>query len=934
MTKIKAYQPWRKQLFGLPLLMSLTFASGVAGQSDQNSTSGKIITPDNYDRWESSRGGKLSSDGNWISVEISNRGGDYKLLLRDLQKEKDTLIMNSSNGVFSEDGKWFLYVNAVPGEEVKKLRKSKKPIPLKYTLVDLSSWKTVEFQDADNFQFSPTGNYLAYKKGKDKNKVLLIKNLDTQKEVSFGNVEDFAWKDETDLLAMTLSSSDKEANALQLFDLEKGILQVLDKEPKEYSGLRWVNEGETLVVLTKVEDDSYEEVTFNILTWNDPQNATDPVIFDQKLMSEFPEGYRVMSDNLRFSEDGKRVFFNIMVRNEKVNTKDKEQEEVAENNADHGSVDPAPYTFQYEEAPAVDVWNSKDRMTISQQKASSYKSSRTPQLCVWFRDNGSMKILEDELTERINLQVNNDRLIGYDGTPYDFEAMFGRPSTDIYLVEVNSGEKKKLLEDVHSAFTVDPKNRYFVYLKDDALHLYDLQKESSLNVTEGLNISFTDHNNDHPVPQQPAYGFGGWFENGKSCLLYSEFDVWQLSVNGKMKRLTDGAASGIVYRDAQYRYSTEPLKDKDPIFFSMFNENDKSSGLAKLKKDGTVRTLIYEPESVGFGGYDEDNDMITYSRSTYEKAPDIYVADSDFKSSEKITALNPFQSEFAWGKAELVRYTNAMGKEAQGVLYYPANYEKGKKYPMITYIYEKLSRNLHRYITPAKNDYYNTTIWVQNGYFVFNPDIEFEAGNPGVSSTRNLELAVASIVEKGDVDEEKVGLIGHSWGGYQAGFVPTQTDIFAACVAGAGLTDLISMNLAITPGFRGAPENNHFEVGQERMEVAPWVDADRYLKNSSVMQIEKLNTPLLFEVGDNDTNVNWSQGLAYYNAARRAGKDFVLLVYAKEGHGLREDKNRIDYQQRILQWFGHYLKGEPSQDWMVKSVPYDTQQTELKKTYK
>ena len=249
---------------------------------------------------------------------------------------------------------------------------------------------------------------------------------------------------------------------------------------------------------------------------------------------------------------------------------------------------------------------------------------------------------------------------------------------------------------------------------------------------------------------------------------------------------------------------------------------------------------------------------------------------------------------------------------------------------MITYIYEKLTQNYHRYIMPSKTHYYNTTVWSQNGYFVLNPDIEFIAGDPGISSTKTLENAVKAVVKKGDVDAKKVGLIGHSWGGYQAGFVPTQTDIFAASVAGAGLTELISMNLAVTPAFGGTPENGHFEVSQERMEVAPWVSPERYLRNSSVMNIEKLNTPILFEVGDNDQNVNWFQGIAYYNAARRAAKPFVLLVYAKEGHGLRQDKNRMDYQQRILTWFGHYLKGEKAEDWVTKGIPYAEQQRRLK----
>ena len=129
--------------------------------------------------------------------------------------------------------------------------------------------------------------------------------------------------------------------------------------------------------------------------------------------------------------------------------------------------------------------------------------------------------------------------------------------------------------------------------------------------------------------------------------------------------------------------------------------------------------------------------------------------------------------------------------------------------------------------------------------------------------------------------------------------------------------------------FGGAPENAHFEVSQERMEVPPYKDVDRYIRNSSVFNVEKLNTPLLFEVGDNDQNVDWRQGIEYYNAARRAGKQFVLLVYANEGHGLGQDKNRSDYQMRILKWFGYYLKGDPMEPWIQQGIPYETQMKNL-----
>ena len=278
----------------------------------------------------------------------------------------------------------------------------------------------------------------------------------------------------------------------------------------------------------------------------------------------------------------------------------------------------------------------------------------------------------------------------------------------------------------------------------------------------------------------------------------------------------------------------------------------------------------------------------------------------------------------------MVEYVNANGKKLQGILYYPDDYVSGKKYPMITYIYERLSNGFHRYEIPSKTNYYSTRIFTSKGYFVFKPDIVFDPGDPGVSSTKTLELAVKTVVNKGDVDEKRVGLVGHSWGGYQTAFAVTRTKIFAAAVAGAGISNLVTMYGTLTPAFGNTFESGHMEISQERMRVPPWEDIDGYLRNSAIPNIKNMQTPLLMEVGDADTNVNWGQGIQMYVAARRAKKEMVLLVYAKEGHGLRQRKNQIDYQKRILEWFGHYLKKDEPKRWVKEKISYPEQQKLLK----
>ena len=102
------------------------------------------------------------------------------------------------------------------------------------------------------------------------------------------------------------------------------------------------------------------------------------------------------------------------------------------------------------------------------------------------------------------------------------------------------------------------------------------------------------------------------------------------------------------------------------------------------------------------------------------------------------------------------------------------------------------------------------------------------------------------------------------------------------------------------------------------MEVAPWEDFPAMLRNSPLDKVAEMPAKsMLLEIGSEDGTVDMRQGTLFYNYARRAGKQVVLLVYPGEGHGLAKKENAIDYERRILQWFAYYLKGDPPQKWIT-----------------
>ena len=875
-----------------------------------------------YGQWESlgfSRA--LSNDGNWFAYDVRRNNDKNEIRLHNLIDNSVKVLAEASRAQFSNDNKWIGYfIN--PTASAKK--KSKKPLRSKFRLLKLNGTDSITVENVSAFGFSDDGMFLTMKhyaaKGKkSKGADLVVRNLESGVEQNFGNVAEFAWQEEGNQLAFVIDADGKAGNGIQLFNASNSSIRVLDSKSATYSGLKWRKESADLAVYRSDKNKSYEDSTHQVLAWRalgtKKENAA---LFDQANQSNYPTDSRVVNNrSLTWSDNGESIFFAI-------------KEWVKRPEKDTTRIVKKDYQDLSDEAPAVQVWHSKDVQVIPQQKQLADRKREDQFVSVWHITENKFVQLANELTERINLQTDVDVLIGYDGTPYDSDAMFGRGSNDVYTIDLNTGAKEKIFTKNNFVYDVSPNSKYVAYSLNNEIHVYDIASKTSKQVSQGSGAVFVNLDDDHPTPQKRPYGFVAWEKSGDSFFVNSKYDVWQFSVKGgKAVRLTDGKSEEIRHRFAYLDFENY-IDAKEPMYLSLFGYRTKKSGYGTLIPGKQLKSLVYQDARVSRITKAQDTGIYAFSSETFSDSPDYFIASGGFNDVAQVSDTNPFQKDYAWGKSETINYTDANGRALQGSLYYPANYQPGKKYPMVTYIYEMLSDRIHTYGIPSQRNYYSTGVFSQEGYFVLQPDIRFDAGEPGISSVKTMEIAVKAVVDMGMVDEKRVGLIGHSWGGYQAGYAVTQTDIFAASVAGAGLTNLTSMYGMIAWAFGGAPENAHFEVGQERMDVPPYEDVDRYIRNSSVFNVHKLNTPLLFEVGDADQNVDWRQGTDYYNAARRAGKQFVMIVYANEGHGLRQDKNRSDYQYRILKWFGHYLKGEEAADWINQGISYEDQMKNLK----
>jgi dipeptidyl aminopeptidase/acylaminoacyl peptidase len=240
---------------------------------------------------------------------------------------------------------------------------------------------------------------------------------------------------------------------------------------------------------------------------------------------------------------------------------------------------------------------------------------------------------------------------------------------------------------------------------------------------------------------------------------------------------------------------------------------------------------------------------------------------------------------------------------------------------MIAYFYEQLSNNLNAYVPPGGRNVINPTNYTSNGYLVFEPDIHYETGYPGPSAFKSIVPGVQSIMARGFVDPNGLGIQGQSWGGYQALYIVTQTPLFRAAMTGAPVADMFSAYGGIR-WQSGLARAFQYEHTQSRIGGSIWEKPMRYMENSPLFWADRITTPVMIMSNDGDGSVPWYQGIEMFVAMRRLGKEVYLVNYNGDEHNPTKRANQKDVAMRMQQFFDHHLRGAPAPEWMENGIPY------------
>ncbi|MBI3981773.1 MAG: S9 family peptidase [Gemmatimonadetes bacterium] len=908
-----------------PLALTVVPAGRLAAQAKP------IVEPKDYGRFETLGPARVSPDGRWIAYTVTRVDEKAELRIRRMDLDSTRTAAWGSDPTYSPDSRWLSWAVGMAPEERENLEKDKKPVRNGAGLLDLGAGAERSFPNTQARAFDATGRFLALhgyppEEPKGKGADLRILDLSRGTELTVGNVSEFAWSDQGSLLAAAIATGADGGNGVQVLDAVTGRLQSLDASASVYRQLAWRKKAADLAALRSAGPASKPGSKYTLLAWRG--------LIGEPARLELDPGSLGVPDTLEvvehrrpaWSDDGRRLAVGLRPVPDSTRTAAAD----STTKADSAKTKPDSSAKKADDLAAMQIWHTADVYIIPQQKARAQATARRTLLAVWEPDARRLIHVGTDLAE--DASVLDDWRTGTERVraPYAWGTKFGRPYYDLWTVDLATGRRSRVLEKVRYSWE-SPGGRYLLSFDGKDYWSHDLRSGARANLTGTLPAAFADTAYDTPTDQLPPQGVGGWLDGDRAVFLYDEFDVWRVSPDGSgATRLTDGAGEKLVHRVVDLDRERDAFDPAAPLYLSLHGEWSEQRGYARiLPGRSPERLLLVDRLLSGLAKADSANVLI-YRAETRDDSPDWFAAGLDLRNPRQLSATNPFLADYAWTRMELIEFRNERDRPLQGVLLYPANHDPSRKYPMIVYTYEILSSGAHQFDVPSERRYYSFAAWTQAGYFVLLPDIVFRARDPGVSVLETLRPAVARVVAMGLVDSARVGLIGHSWGGYTATFIPTRTKLFAASVAGAPLTDFVSFMGQIhwTPGNA---EADHWETGQARMEVPYWEDPEAHHRNSPIHKVQEMETPLLMAHGDKDGVVEFFQATEFYNFARRAGKQMVLLVYEGENHSFTRKANQIDYHRRILEWFGHYLKREPAPSWITAGVPLELQEREKRR---
>ncbi len=930
------------------LLLQLTLLQYVSAQNNL-----KPLDHADVHRWRKVERPTLSNDGQWAAwLQTPVTEGDPVLYLHQIQGGMERTFDRGSDFRFSEDNKLLVFKVKPALDSLKALRRKKvkdDDLP-KDTLVILTlangqvekiarlkSYALPEkwagcllFQLDPEKAASPKKDTAAakvkvsLKKAKKEDKEngsrLFVRNTDTGIQDTIAYVTQYAIaKKGKSILFQSSGQGDTMTyahhpavikNGIYLWAADSRTVKPLCVKKGKFQQLSLDEQGNQAAFLADLDTTKARIRPLQLWYWNPKLDSATMIANDQSAFLSTNKttvpGYMI-SEHAKplFSEDGSKLYFGMA---------------------------PQPIlndtTLLTEEIVQVEVWAWTEKKIYTQQKNNLENDKKQYYPIVFhtktsdFVPIGSAAIPEF----RFQYERNANLALGFNEEPYGhYITSEGTPHKDLYAVNLKDGTHTLILKDLRCNPQISPSAKYITWWSDSdtAWFAWPAATGKITRLTDNLKNPFYDEDND--VPDYPnEYGLAGWLQNDEAMLMYDKYDLWNMDPKDptKRQRLTQGRESQITYRYIRLDPDLRTIDPKSTILLHAFHHDTKAEGYYLLD----LKTNTLKPWMGGDAMFSrqpikaKNAETMLFSKENYANFPDLQLTQWGSTQTKQISRVNPQQREYQWGSVEMVQWTSLSGQKLKGMLFKPDGFDPAKQYPMIVNFYEQVTDEFHRHRSPDfHRSQINFTFYASRGYVVFSPDIAYRTGYPGECAYDAIVSGVANLIDRGFIDPKRVALQGHSWGGYQAAYLVTRTNLFACAEAGAPVANMTSAYGGIR-WESGLSRAFQYEHQQSRIGGSLWESPKQYIENSPLFALDKVETPVLILHNDKDGAVPWYQGIELYSGLRRLGKPAWMLNYNDEPHWPVKLQNRVDFQHRMQQFFDHYLLGGAMPSWMQRGV--------------
>lgn len=903
----------------------------------------KVIDHTVYNDWKSLKGAQISNDGRYISYQIAPHRGDGVLCIYDTQTGTTDTLQRAERAEFS-GGSTYIAFRITPGfdtlrtlelDDVKKSKWPKDSLGIyfmetdslakfpeltSFTVNDENDWMAVEFKH-NELKDNSSGKKKKKKKRR-KNKtpdyesdghiLWLFHPTETSRE--FKDMRAFQLSREGKFVAFTVHNEINEVDSvhLSIFDLSA---QTLWSDPMRFTdiqSLTFDHSESRLAYMTSADTSEVKQYQLLLVETNGRNiatldNAAVGVDTLHAISTDFAPRF-TLNDQLMYFGVGDRKF--------------EEPED----------------TLLDSEKVKLDLWHYADDRLQPQQLLELKRDETASWLYCYHLKNGSIVQLgDDTLSVYAEDNLKGNYLLASNEAPYERTYNWVAPTpSDIYRVDVRTGERERLLLSAHFSPDLSPSGKTLVYFCENNYFYRDIASGSEHCITcDTTGIKWTADMNGMPMEAYPE-GDAIWNRDESVIYLQSRFDVWEFHPD--TKQLTSfshelGKLGNVELRPRMWE-SDSVYFDATNTYFHGFDRTTKGTHFYHLKDHVDHYDLVESGyfDAAVFGlERSKDKSRSMLRKMTFQDYPEVYTFSDDMTAATKISETNPQQSEYKWGTVELTKWTSYDGFELEGLIYKPEDFDSTKSYPLLVYFYELYADRLHNHYIPKPTaSIIYPTEYASAGYVIFMPDIRYKPGHPAASAYDCIMSGTDHVLNlMPNIDSTRMGLQGQSWGGYQTAQLVTMTGRYRAAMAGAPVANMFSAYGGIRWGS-GLNRQFQYERTQSRIGFTIWERPDLYIENSPLFHLPNVTTPLMIMHNDDDGAVPWYQGIELFTGLRRLGKPAWLLNYNGDDHNLMRNANRIDLSIRMRQFFDYYLQNNPAPLWMTSGIPATVKGKELR----